>query len=232
MFMCRICDLNIAVENIHPAIPSRFTDYMIDACSPDITVSFTEAEVADELAKCPANGIEYSEFMLIFRKLTLAALEFNTFFFHSSVVKHEDEAYIFTGKSGAGKSTHSLLWVEHFGAEIINGDKPLFRLINGEFYAYGSPWAGKENFHKNDKAKIKAVAFIEQSTELSVSRMSVAEVLGELFNQTVYMNEPHQNAVLLRLIDKFLSDIPFYRLRCDISKKAAELSKKAMKGGC
>ncbi len=221
------------MDNIHPAIPSCFNGYIIDSTAkPDLKLSLTAADIDAENAKYPENSAVYNEMMVIFKKLTMLLPEYNTFFLHSAVAELDGDGYIFTGKSGAGKSTHAILWQNHLGAEIINCDKPLFRLLDGEFYAYGNPWAGKEGLHKNNRVRVKAAAFIEQASENDISKMSSAEVLSKLFNQTVYINEPRLNAKLLGLLDEFLLKIPFYRLRCDISKSAAELAYSVMKEDC
>ena len=49
----------------------------------------------------------------------------------------DDYAYVFSADSGTGKSTHTQLWLEHFGdrAYILNDDKPAIRLIDGKVYA-------------------------------------------------------------------------------------------------
>lgn len=231
MFFCRICDVNIGVEHLHRAVPSFFHDYLTDTCpNPEIILKVFPAELEAENARYPEHDEYYNELMVIFKKLTTLMLDYDTFFFHSAVVELNGDGYIFTGKSGAGKSTHAMLWQKYLGADVINGDKPLFRLIDGKFYAYGNPWSGKEGLHKNSRVEVKAAAFIEQSSENSIAPISSAEVLTKLFNQAIYVNEPRLNGILLGLLDKFLLQIPFYRLECNISREAAMLAYNTMKG--
>jgi hypothetical protein len=65
-----------------------------------------------------------------------------TALFHSSVVSHQGKAYMFLGKSGTGKSTHSQLWLKYIdGTELVNDDNPVVRIIDGEARVYGSPWS-------------------------------------------------------------------------------------------
>ena len=53
----------------------------------------------------------------------LATANKQTALFHSSVVSFQDKAYMFLGKSGTGKSTHSRLWLKYIeGTELINDD--------------------------------------------------------------------------------------------------------------
>lgn len=231
MFFCKICDLTVAVDNIHPSIPPRFAEYLTDRTeTPDILLAPTRAELEVECAAYPNFSADYNEFVLLFKKLTPLLLPHNIFFFHSAILSYEGAGYLFTGKSGTGKSTHAILWQKHLGAEIINGDKPLFALRDDGFYAYGNPWAGKEELHRNTRVKLKAAAFLEQSAENSIRRMTSAEVLARFFNQTVYEKDPELNAMLMTLSDKFIFQIPFYLLKCDISKEAVMTAYNAMKG--
>ena len=43
---------------------------------------------------------------------------------HASVVTNNGLAYLFLGKSGTGKSTHSRLWLSYIaGTKLLNDDK-------------------------------------------------------------------------------------------------------------
>ena len=81
---------------------------------------------------------------------------------------------------------------------------------------------------KNDKAKICGVCFIEQAKENSVSKLNPIQVIGRIFDQTVYMKEPELNKKMMDLINRFISEIPFYLLKCDISEKAVKLAYNTM----
>ena len=61
---------------------------------------------------------------------------------HASVVSHNDRAYLFMGKSGTGKSTHSQLWLKHIpNTSLLNDDNPTVRFIDNETVIYGTPWS-------------------------------------------------------------------------------------------
>ena len=58
----------------------------------------------------------------------LATASLQTALFHSSVVSLEGYGYMFLGKSGTGKSTHSSLWLKHIeGTALVNDDNPVVR---------------------------------------------------------------------------------------------------------
>jgi hypothetical protein len=48
---------------------------------------------------------------------------------HASVIIHENQAVLFLGESGTGKSTHTRLWLENIpGTRLLNDDSPILRL--------------------------------------------------------------------------------------------------------
>lgn len=84
---------------------------------------------------------------------------------HASVIVSGGLSYIFMGKSGTGKSTHSRLWIETFpGTELLNDDCPLVSPDKeGRFYAYGTPWSGKTHCWKNQSAPVGGIARLRQA---------------------------------------------------------------------
>lgn len=231
MILCRICDLNIRIETIHKNIETLFCDYLADFSKPDITLRVTEDELQAEKEKYPEHSKSYLEGQLLFKQLAEKILAYDTFFFHSAAVCHENEGYLFTGKSGSGKSTHAALWTKLFPDDfIINGDKPLIKMKKDGFYVYGTPWCGKENMQKNTSAKLRAVFFIEQTEENRAEKMSAKEVLAEIFNQTVYVKNPTLNEALFKMLDRFITELPFFRLKCRIDDGAVLCALAAAKG--
>ena len=85
---------------------------------------------------------------------------------HSSVVVHDGRAFMFMGRSGTGKSTHSRLWIEHISdTKLLNDDNPIVRLEQGKAIVYGSPWSGKTHCYLNESAPIAAMVRLVQAPE-------------------------------------------------------------------
>lgn len=78
---------------------------------------------------------------------------------HASCVVADGKAYMFCGASGAGKSTHSRMWLEALpGTKLLNDDSPIVRIIpKGGIVACGSPWSGKTPIYVNDCAPLAAL---------------------------------------------------------------------------
>lgn len=69
---------------------------------------------------------------------------------HASAVCWNGQSYLFMGKSGTGKSTHSALWIKYFeGCELLNDDNPVVRILDDKVIAYGTPWSGKTPCYRN-----------------------------------------------------------------------------------
>ncbi len=99
---------------------------------------------------------------------------------HSSTVLKGGKAYMFMGRSGTGKSTHSRLWIEHLGAALLNDDNPIVRIVDGKALVYGSPWSGKTPCYKDKSAPIAAMVRLAQAPENRFERKSEIEAFAIL----------------------------------------------------
>ena len=154
-------------------------------------------------------------------------------FIHSAVVEKDGQGFMFTGKSGVGKSTHILKWLEVFGGDVkvINGDKPIVRFFDDGIYAYSDAWNGKENIKASGKTKLKAVCFLEQGEENKIKKADGHEVFKRLLNQTVIPEKPQRKLKHFEFLDRFINELNFYVMECDISDEAVMLSYNTMKDG-
>jgi energy-coupling factor transporter ATP-binding protein EcfA2 len=201
-------------------------------------VEFTAIVTLDDIAKEKAVAPEFPDYYLeclaLFRKLCDYTLKNKDgLIFHSSAIMVDGQAYLFTAPSGTGKSTHTRLWREMLGdkAVMINDDKPIIRYIDGAFYVYGTPWNGKHHLDTNTRAKVKAICQIYQAKENVIAKASVSEMLMTMLNQTIRPENLEDMDKLLVLIDKMLKTVDIYKLGCNISREAAELSYTTMSGG-
>ena len=201
---------------------------------PAFTAVMCDADIAAEKQPAPEFPDAYLESLALFRKLCDYCLtNADGIIFHSSAIMVDNKAYLFTAPSGTGKSTHARLWREMLGdkAVMVNDDKPIIRYIDGKFYVYGTPWNGKHRLDTNCRAEIKAICKIEQAKENSISRASTSEMLLTVLNQTIRPTDEGQMNKLLNILDKLLQQVNIYKLGCNISREAAELSYNTMSKG-
>lgn len=224
MNIYRIADLNIAVENHSDFTKEYMREYLTEKTDFDFVVTVTDDMIKKEI-EISAEEIpfKYYEITAVFRAICYVIVEkYNGFFLHCSSLMYENNAYIFTAKSGTGKSTHASLWRKVLKDKVtmINDDKPIVRLIDGKFYIYGTPWDGKHRISSNVKAPIKAIYYLHQSKENKVVRCDVLSSVTKILSQTVLPNDKNIMNHLLNMIEKLVSDIPVYDLYCNISEDA------------
>ena len=96
-----------------------------------------------------------------------------TALFHSSVVSYDGRGYMFLGKSGTGKSTHSSLWLRYIeGTQLVNDDNPVVRQRPDGFYVFGSPWSGKTPCYRNVSYPLGAIVQLSQAPYNKIVRLS------------------------------------------------------------
>lgn len=99
---------------------------------------------------------------------------------HASCVTVDGRAYLFAGKSGSGKSTHSRMWLQAFaGASLLNDDCVIVRVLpDGTAVAWGSPWSGKTPCYINAGAPVAAIEKIIKSDSNRLVRHSGVEAFN------------------------------------------------------
>ncbi|MDY3929790.1 MAG: hypothetical protein SOZ34_10575 [Clostridia bacterium] len=227
----KLFDLYWNIETKFKKTEEYLKDYLYpyDAGA-DESIKITNEEIQKELEAAPGYEPSYYEMICIFRHIAHDITAYDGMFIHSAVVSLDNNGYMFLGKSGAGKTTHAMLWEKYFDAraEIINGDKPIIRFLNNSVYAYGNPWGGKEGKHKNKCVKLKCGCFIVQSSVNRIRKLTSEETFRLILNSVAIPDEAELKIKFYDLLDKLLQTIPFYVMECDISDNAVLTAYKAM----
>ena len=153
-----------------------------------------------------------------------------TLLIHASTIRLGDYGYPFTAKSGTGKSTHSALWMKHIeGAELMNDDNPIIRLIDRQPFIYGSPWSGKTPCYRNIRARLGAVTLIDRAPQNSIERLAPVQAFATLlpacssmkWDATIYNH-------LCDAVTRIVETTPIYTLHCLPDEEAARLCHKTL----
>ena len=156
---------------------------------------------------------------------TLASAPHDTLLMHASVVQNGGKGYLFLGKSGTGKSTHSRLWLEHIpGSTLLNDDNPVVRIRDGQAVVYGTPWSGKTPCYCNESAPVGGIVRIRQAPVNRIRRLSPVEAYASLLTSSSGMAwekelADYRDGTLQRL----LSCVPCRLLECLPDAAAAEM---------
>jgi hypothetical protein len=146
---------------------------------------------------------------------------------HASVVLLDDKGYMFLGKSGTGKSTHSRLWLQTFpGAELLNDDNPAVRWDEetGVVTVYGTPWSGKTPCYRNLSAPVGAVVRLEQAPENRIRRLPRLEAFASILSScsTMIWDRASYDAIIATST-AVATHTPIYYLSCLPDEEAALL---------
>ena len=226
--LCKIAEL-IADVPAADGLAIRCRDYLYDGNdSADITIR-TELYRAQVYGDAP--NPEIVAYMESAYQFYMELVRHNGFYLHSSAVVKDGKAYLFSGPCGVGKSTHTGLWIKTFGGDtrVINDDKPALRKIDGVWYAYGTPWCGKDGINLNDCAPVAGICFLKQASENAIRKLSPMEAMQKVLAQTIYRldNAELLDSFLTSLTD-FLEHIPVYELENRPEAAAAQLSFQTM----
>jgi energy-coupling factor transporter ATP-binding protein EcfA2 len=160
--------------------------------------------------------------------------DFGGLFLHASAVVMDGRAYLFSGHSGAGKSTHTRLWQQVFGpdARVINDDKPVLRRQGGRWIAYGTPWCGKDGINLNESAPLAGICYLKKGQKNEIRTLNKREAMERILAQTIrkFPDAAHLDQ-LLGLLDQLLAEIPVYELENLPQPEAAHLSFETMRRG-
>ena len=153
------------------------------------------------------------------------------FFLHASAVVYEGAAYLFSGPSGTGKSTHTALWRELFPQSyILNDDKPVIWPEKGKITAWGTPFSGKTQLQMNRGVPLRGICFLKQARENRIRPVAETEALALILNNTWRPKDDKTMNLLLNGIQQVVEEIPIFELSCTRDPEAAQLSYATMKG--
>ncbi len=232
MALYDIADLVVEINCEGDLLLSRAEAYKsAETKTPDIVVERNEENIMKSAQKYPNFTIADCEYMHMGSDFYSKLIDFDGMLLHASAVVVDGNAYLFSAHSGTGKSTHTSLWLKLFpNAYIINDDKPAIRMVDGEFYVFGTPFSGKHDISRNTKAKLKGICFIERAKENSVHKMEMNDVILNMFTQTLRNLPKERLDKMLTLLDKLLSRVGVYKLCCNMDISAAKLSYETMSG--
>ena len=208
---------------------------------PDFAVAITPADLEFEQQKgreeARLEGLRprdfpdpYLERTAIQRKIAEHLFRWDTLVFHGSAIAVDGAGYLFTAKSGTGKSTHTRLWRQAFRerAVMVNDDKPFLRITEAGVLVYGSPWSGKHGLETNIAVPLKGICLLERGTENRIRRAEPREMLMMLLQQS---NRPLDLRLMpkyMDLVDALARQVPLWRLQCNMDPEAAAISHAAM----
>ena len=237
----KIANKVVEVTSIHAEVHKYCADYLTDDQA-DYSVTTTQADIdfereksarEDEIEGIPIRHFSdsYLEELAVYRKIAEQMISYDTILFHGSVVAVDDVGYLFTAKSGTGKSTHTRLWREYFGdwAVMVNDDKPLLKITDSGVIVYGTPYNGKHRLGNNISVPLKAICILTRDTDNHIEPITRNQAYTMLLQQVYRPADMLKMAKTLELVDRLADSVKLYRLSCNMDISAAKIAYEGMK---
>lgn len=222
-----IAELQIEIPDAGGLAP-RCREYLTEASGEaDIVISSecyrpeTKPHMTPESVAYMDSGAQFYRQLILFDGMML----------HASAVEMDGKAYLFSGPCGMGKSTHTRLWQQTFGsaAQVFNDDKPALRRFDGSWYAYGTPWCGKDGINQNRKVSLGGICFLKRGQSNEIRRLSEWEAVSCILAQTtVRIKDAKRMELLLKLVEQLVREVPIFELKNRPEREAALLSHEVM----
>ena len=164
------------------------------------------------------------------RKFAEALFDLDILLLHGSTLAVDGNAYLFTAKSGTGKSTHTRLWRETFGsrAVMVNDDKPFLKFTPEGVLACGSPWSGKHGLDRNTCVPLQGLCILERGSENRIRKISSEDALPMLRKQAYQPLDGKKEQRFAALVNQLSADASLWKMACTKDPEAALVSHSAM----
>lgn len=169
------------------------------------------------------------------------------FALHSASILYRGQVWLFSGHSGMGKSTHTNLWKEQFGTEIINGDLNLIgwtksgqnesmqnesmqnvnqQCSNRQPIVYGMPWCGTSGIASTKSYPLGGIVLLGRSDHDHFETLShdqkIVRVMQRMISPVWTEDMLEAN---LTCAAKLAGAVPIYYLLCTKEPSAAQMMK-------
>lgn len=248
-FYINLADQRIRIQCNYPLSKELCKDYYVmeeqertkDESRTVLEVRTSFADISYESQKSESEDIkegipirhfsdEYLETLAVYRQIAEQMIDYDTLLVHGSVIAVDGQGYLFTAKSGTGKSTHTRLWREYFGdrAVMVNDDKPLLKITEDGVMVYGTPWDGKHRLSSNISVPLKAICILNRDETNHIEQVSGKTKYPLLLQQTYRSGDPLKLAKTLQLLDRMIQNTSIYVLGCNMEQAAAKVAYEGM----
>lgn len=137
------------------------------------------------------------------------------FIVHAAAVATPDHTLLFSGLSGAGKSTQALLWEKYGAADVINHDAPMITCCNGRFYCHGNPWSGSVDCYKQTSSPVDYLLALSHGQENRLMPLDEKAALRFMLTQSlVRLQTDEDMALLVENMQRFVQTVPMFHYAC------------------
>ena len=146
---------------------------------------------------------------------------------HASFIVYRNKAILFSAPSGTGKSTQADLWKKYVSSvEIINGDRAIIGIEDGDVKAYGLPYCGTSKITINQNFNLNTIVILRQGKINKLIELSAKDSYKYLYSQINWIGWDKKLQInILDLLEKVVSSIKIYYFECLPEQSAVEMLK-------
>lgn len=239
-FRMEIAGQTAVVNALFDSTPAYFRNYLSEK-SPDFSITVTPEsllfEQQDALEEARREGFRprffsdpFLERAAIQRQFAEQLFSRDVLLFHGSAIAVDGKGYLFTAKSGTGKSTHTRFWRELLGsrAVMVNDDKPFLTIRPEGVWVSGSPWSGKHGLDCNITVPLQGICLLQRGTENAILPVQVSDALPRLLHESYCPLDGSKREAFEALVFRLASAVPLWRMTCTREPEAAVVAFEAM----
>lgn len=203
---------------------------------PEDILSESERNKVNDSGPGQGKGLSecYCELSALLRKICEVLVPFDILLLHGSAIAVDGNGYLFTARSGTGKSTHAALWRKELissGHDVfmINDDKPFIKVSADEILICGTPWSGKHHLDTDSMVPLCAIGKIEKSGTNMTVPLPKNEYWTTMIKQSYIPEKQELAEHVLSMIQKIIEKAPCFRILCNMEPEAAHISWQAMR---
>jgi hypothetical protein len=207
-------DMNVTIED---GYGTPFVDYEVKRSEEANRISFqradyliqvdsnyknTKVSVYDELALKHALMNLYSSF-IVYHNWGLLI--------HSSCVLENGSAHIFSGHSGAGKSTAARL---SHPRELLSDEATIVKITKASITVYNSPFRSERDANGDEQiSRLESIQLLNQALSNKRIEIKKTEALFQLIDKVFYWSyKPEETTKVLNLLKLLVEQVPVYQL--------------------
>lgn len=145
---------------------------------------------------------------------------------HSASILYRERAWIFSGPSGTGKSTHTNLWKEILSVPVLNGDLNLLSMSKDSPMIHGIPWCGTSGISTTASHPLGGIVLLQQHPTNQVVPLSedtkrlliLQRLISPNWTETLYDES-------ISIVNALVPDLLVCRLQCRPDAEAVETVK-------
>ena len=142
---------------------------------------------------------------------------------HAAGVVENGRSFIFTGASGAGKSTFSELLALAGTGKLLSDERMIVREMAGAMRAFGTPWAGTAGIARNGDAPLAGIFFLKHAPGNRIEKLAPGDALDRLLPLlSIPWYDPDTLSRIIAFAKRLAAKVPAYELGFTPDRSAAD----------